>query len=74
MFGGGGGGSPPVTQKVDQAELDKQASEKAGEQRQLASKRRGIASTRITDPASSYNNQQNAQKRRSLLGGGEAPS
>lgn len=78
MFGGGGSGgppSPPPTKQVDQAELDKQQSEAEANQRQLASKRRGLATTRLTDPVASYNNQQNSQKRgRSLLGGGEAPS
>lgn len=73
MWGGGGSSSPPVTQKVNQEELDKQQSEKQAEQNTLAKKRKGIASTRLTDPVSDLTNQQNSAKRRvSLLGGGES--
>lgn len=72
MFGGGGGGSsPPVTKPVDKVEEARITSEKEGEQRTLARKRKGIASTRLTDPVAAQTTQSNASKRRvSLLGGG----
>jgi len=73
MFSGGGGGGPVETKKVDQAELDRQQSEATANQNKLASRRKGIASTRLTDPVASLTNQQNSAKRRvSLLGGGES--
>ncbi len=75
MFHMGGGGAPPETKKVDQTELDKQQSEARAEQKTLAGKRKGIATTRLTDPVAQMTNQTNSAKRRTgLLGGGESGS
>jgi len=73
-MGSHGGSSPPQVPKVDQAELDRQQSEAAGEQRKLASKRKGVGGTRLTDPivdlSSGTNTNGASRSRVSLLGGG----
>jgi hypothetical protein len=73
MYGGGGGGSPPPVKQIDQAELDRQQAEAAAAQNKLAGKRKGIQSTRLTDPVTDLYNGPNKPKTRvSLLGGGES--
>lgn len=75
MYGGGGGSSPQPVKQVNQEELDKQQADAAAEQRKLAGKRKGIASTRLTDPVTDLYNGPNKQRTRvSLLGGGEVNS
>ena len=72
--GGGGSAAPPPQKPVDQAELDRQASEKAAEQRTLSQKRKGYATTRLTDPVAALNNQDNSAKRGVSLLGGRDPN
>jgi hypothetical protein len=73
MFGGGGSSSPPQVKPVDQAALDAQQAEAAAAQNKLAGKRRGVASTRLTDPATDLFSSPGAKAkgRVSLLGGGD---
>lgn len=69
MFHGGGGGGPEPVKTIDKSELDRQQSDAEAAQRGLAKKRRGVASTRLTDPIT--DTVQPQQKTRvSLLGGG----
>lgn len=75
MFGGGGSSSPPPVKQVDQAALDQQQSEATAAQNKLAGKRRGVASTRLTDPATDlFSSPAKAKGRVSLLGGGDSGS
>lgn len=70
-----GGAPEPQEKKVDQEELNRQASEKEAEARQVSKKRKGYASTRLTDPVAALNNKENSSKRGvSLLGGMDSGS